>query len=190
MKVLVACEFSGVVRRAFTNRGHYTVSCDLLPSDDDSAFHYQGDVMDIVHQDWDLMIAHPPCTYLCNSGVRWLTGKDADPARWGKMEEAATFFMFLWGQDHIPKICIENPIPHKHTGLPRYTQIIQPYQHGHPESKATCLWLKGLPDLEPTDVVDPPYEGKVHMMGETKDRWRKRSVTYTGIANAMAMGWG
>lgn len=190
MKVLIACEFSGVVRRAFAARGHTAVSCDFLPSLDQSDMHYQGDVLDIIHEDWDMMIAHPPCTYLCNSGVRWLTGKDSKPGRWEDMEEAAGFFMFLLQQE-IPRICVENPVPHKHAGLPPYSQLIQPWQFGHPDKKGTCLWLRGLPELEPTEII--PKESRVpsiHVMGETKDRPMKRSLTYEGIAAAMAQQWG
>ena len=144
MNVLVACEFSGVVRDAFAKRGHYAVSCDLLPTDSPSTNHYQGDVRDLlIHNAWDLMIGHPPCTYLTNSGVRWLS---EDPERWQQLDEGAAFFKLLLDAD-IPKIAIENPIPHKYAveriGR-KYDQIIQPWQYGHGETKATCLWLKGL----------------------------------------------
>lgn len=195
LRVLIACEFSGIVRDAFTKLGHDATSCDLLPSETPGK-HYQGDVMDIINDGWDLMIAHPPCTYLCNSGVRWLKG---NPQRFKMMLEAAQFFITLlsW-HEYIPKVCLENPIPHKHAKLPAYDQIIQPYQFGHGEKKATCLWLKGLPKLQSFECVDlfndtvthvSGREQKVHRMPPGKDRWKDRSRTYSGIAEAMANQW-
>ena len=193
LKVLVACEFSGTVREAFRRRGHDAWSCDLLPTEDGSPYHIQGDVREVLNADWDLMIAHPPCTYLCNSGVVWLHEREG---RWEKLAEAIEFFETLQNAP-IPHICIENPIPHKYAreriGL--YTQIIQPWQFGHPESKATCLWLKGLPLLRPTKIVDisslpKKVRQRLHYIPPSKDRWKKRSVTYKGIAEAMAEQWG
>lgn len=193
MRVLVACEFSGVVSQAFRDRGHDAISADFLENElTGGNFHYQGDVLDILDDDWDLLIAHPPCTYLCNSGVRWLWDKDdkKNEERWFELAEARAFFMRLW-TSKIPKKCIENPIPHKYAELPKYSQIIQPWMFGHPESKATCLWLEGLPLLQPTEIV--PKE-KVHQriwkLPPGPDRWKERSRTYEGIARAMAEQWG
>jgi hypothetical protein len=201
MRVLVACEYSGVVRDAFTARGHEAMSCDLLPSVS-AGPHHRGDVLldGILAKPWDLLIAHPPCTYLTNSGVRWLYAKPGvfDLDRWTKMMQARDFFMSFWAAQHIPRICIENPVPHGHAALPPYTQTIQPYQFGHPESKRTCLWLKGLPPLQPTNVLtkEPgtPWKNQTpsgqNKYGPSADRWKLRSTTYTGIAQAMAEQWG
>lgn len=193
MRVLVACEFSGVVSQAFRDKGHDAISADFLENElTGGRFHYQGDVLDILDDDWDLLIAHPPCTYLCNSGVRWLWNKDGEKneERWSELAEARAFFMRLW-TSKIPKKCIENPIPHKYAELPKYSQVIQPWMFGHPESKATCLWLEGLPLLQPTEIV--PKE-KVHQriwrLPPGPDRWKERSRTYEGIARAMAEQWG
>jgi hypothetical protein len=187
-KILIACEYSGVVREAFTKLGwHTVVSCDLLPTEIPGD-HYQGDVLEILNQGWDLMIGHPPCTYLCNSGVRWL---HTEPGRWEKMKDAALFFKTLL-ESNIPRICIENPIQHKY---PKeiigkdYTQIIQPWMFGHGETKATCLWLKGLERLEPTNIVEG-REQRIHLLPPSKDRWKLRSKTFQGIADAMAAQWG
>ena len=196
MKILIACEFSGIVRDAFLERGHDVMSCDLLPSDIPGN-HYQGDVRDILYDEhWDLIIAHPPCTYIANSGVRWLYNKDGthNIERWNEMYEAAIFFkeFIRYPNGMCRKIVIENPIPHKyaihHIGK-KYDQIIQPWQFGHGETKATCLWLRGLPKLEPTDIVDG-REARVHKMPPSEDRWKLRSKTYHGIAQAMAEQWG
>ena len=184
MKVLIACEFSGIVRDAFAKLGHDVLSCDLLPTEKPGN-HYQGDVTEILNEKWDLMIAHPPCTYLCNSGVRWLYSQKG---RWLKMEDARKFFMLLYTAN-IPKICVENPIPHRHANLPPYTQIIQPYMFGHGETKATCLWLKNLPLLTPTNEVKG-RKARVHYEPPGIDRWKNRSRTYAGIATAMAEQWG
>jgi hypothetical protein len=186
MKVLVACEFSGIVREAFAKRGHDAWSCDLLPTEQPGN-HIQGNVLDILDKGWDLMIAHPPCTYLCNSGVRWLAG---DPIRLACMKDGCWFFNQLLNAP-IPKICIENPIPHKYARaiIGDYTQLIQPWQFGHGETKATCLWLKNLPKLQPTNIVSG-RKAKVHKMPPSADRWKKRSMTYQGIADAMANQWG
>ena len=187
MRVLVACEYSGKVRDAFIAQGHDAMSCDLLPTDAPGP-HYQGDVFDIIDQGWDLMIAHPPCTYLSNSGVRWLYSQ---PGRWDLMKEGANFFKALLEAD-IPMIAVENPIMHKHAveiiGR-RQDQVVQPWQFGHGETKATCFWLKGLPKLMPTDVVEG-REQRIHLLPPSADRWKIRSETFSGIANAMADQWG
>lgn len=193
MKVLIACEYSGIVRDAFIKKGHNAISCDLLPSDSDFGEHYQGDVLDILMDGWDLMIAHPPCTYLCNSGVGWIK---KDPSRMEKVVEATKFFHKL--QDaRIPKICIENPIPHKYGVGKSYSQIIQPWMFGHTERKATCLWLKNLPELKETKNVKEEMlklpkkeQQRLHYLPPSKDRWKIRSTTYSGIAEAMAEQWG
>ena len=188
MKVLVACEYSGKVRSAFRNLGHDAWSCDLLPADDESEFHYQRDVREILDMGWDLMIAHPPCTYLCNSGVRWLHEQEG---RWEKMSDGALFFKELMDAD-IGMIAVENPIMHRYgreiIGR-RHDQLIQPWQFGHGETKATCLWLKNLPLLQPTDIVEG-REARMHKLPPSKDRWKIRSETYQGIADAMASQWG
>ena len=200
MKVLVACEFSGTVRRAFRERGHDAWSCDLLPADDDSPYHYECDVFDIINDGWDLMIAHPPCTFFANSGVCWLTGKNAKAGRWDDLDEAAVFFNALLDAD-IPKICIENPIPHKYAieriGGRKYTQLVQPYMFGHKETKATCFWLKGLDPLKPTSdlreetmALPSAQRQRLHWLPPSPDRWKLRTVTYQGFADAMAEQWG
>ena len=186
MKVLVACEFSGIVRDAFIKRGHDAMSCDLLPTERDGP-HYQGDVFDIIDEGWDLMIAHPPCTRIANSGVCWLEKRNL----WDDMMNASAFFRSLLDAD-IPYIAIENPIPHKYAleiiGR-KYDQIIHPWQFGHGETKATCLWLKNLPKLEPTNIVDGRIP-RIHYMPPGPNRSRERSRTYQGIADAMADQWG
>ena len=195
MRVLVACEYSGVVRDAFLARGHDAMSCDLLPTDSPGP-HYQGDVRDVLFDGWDLMIAHPPCTYLTNSGVRWL--KD-NPERWELMKEGAEFFRMLLNAP-IPMRAIENPIMHGHAVQiigRRQDQVVQPWMFGHTEQKATGLWLENLPLLQPTDNVReemmalPKKErNRIHYMSPGKDRWKLRSTTYQGIAEAMADQWG
>ena len=192
--VLVACEYSGIIREAFNGMGWDSWSCDLLPTEIPGK-HIQGDVTNWLFKGWDLLIAHPPCTRLANSGVQWLSRRNL----WKEMEEGAEFFkMFL--DAPIEKICVENPIQHHFAsdiiGV-KYSQIIQPFQFGHKESKATCLWLKGLPKLVPTDILDKPESGiwdNQTLGGQNntppgKDRWKKRSKTYYGIANAMAKQW-
>lgn len=197
MKVLVACEYSGRVRDAFIKAGHDAISCDLLPSDSDYGPHYQGDVLDIINDGFDLLIAHPPCTYLTNSGVCHL---HKDPSRWLALDAAADFFRLLLNAD-IPKICIENPIMHKYAkariGNVKQSQVIQPWMFGHTEQKATCLWLKGLPNLEPTMNVKEEMmklskseRQRLHYLPPSADRWKLRSTTYQGIADAMAKQWG
>lgn len=201
MKILIACEESGVVRRAFRALGHDAWSCDILPARDGSPYHYQCDVREVLGQNWDLLIAHPPCDYLANSGVQWLTRTPKNPnpkvlygeARRAAMHEAAEFFLLFHRCDHIPRVCIENPIMHRDARAAveaPYTQIVQPFQFGHGETKATCLWLKGLPKLTPTKLMPPPYVGRVHKEAPGPLRKLRRSETYTGIAEAMAAQWG
>ena len=182
MRVLVACEFSGVVRDAFIRQGHDALSCDLLPSESDFGPHYEGDVFDIINDGWDLMIAHPPCTHLAVSGARWFKEKREAQA------EALEFVRRLLDSD-IPRIALENPISIISSKIRKPDQIIQPWQFGHGEMKATCLWLKNLPKLEPTNVVDG-REARVHKMPPGPDRWRDRSRTFAGIGQAMAEQWG
>ncbi|WNT44572.1 DNA methyltransferase [Arthrobacter phage Tillums] len=195
MKVLVACEYSGRVRDAFLKRGHDAMSCDLLPTDVPGP-HYEGDVFDVLGDGWDLMIAHPPCTYLSNSGVRWL---HTQPGRWELMRDGAKFFAELLNAD-VPRIAVENPVMHGYAREiigSKATQTIQPWEFGHTETKRTGLWLKNLPALVPTDDVREAMQGmakkdtdKVHYASPGKDRWKLRSTTYQGIANAMATQWG
>lgn len=196
MKVLVACEFSGVVRRAFAARGHDAWSCDLLPSEDDSPQHIIGDARDLLNGNWDLMVAHPPCTRLCNSGVRWIT--KAPPGRTdaemnADLAAAADLFSAFWNAP-IERAAIENPVMHgRAKALIRDyrppAQSVQPWQFGHGETKRTCLWLRGLPPLVPTKVVSG-RAARVHHMPPSADRWRERSRFFPGIAEAMADQWG
>ena len=190
MKVLIACEFSGIVRDAFIAKGHDAVSCDLLPTERTGP-HYQGNVLDILNDGWDMMIAFPPCTYLCNSGVRWLYhGTELNENRWYLMKKAAEFFKYLLDAS-IDKICAENPIMHRYSRKivgQEYSQIIQPWQFGHGETKATCLTLKKLPKLKPTNIVEG-REQRIHKMPPSKDRAKLRSITFQGIADAMAEQW-
>jgi hypothetical protein len=193
MRVLIACEFSGVVRDAFITKGHETLSCDLLETERFGP-HYIGNVLDIIGDGWDLMVAHPPCTYLTNSGVRWLYGGKGtvvDKKRWALMEEAAEFFSDLLNAP-IPYIAVENPIMHGHATRiinSKPTQIIQPWQFGHGEIKGTGLWLKNLPKLVPTNIVEGRVP-RVHYTSPSPDRWKERSRTQAGIAEAMANQWG
>jgi site-specific DNA-cytosine methylase len=181
MRVLIACEYSGTVRDAFLARGHDAMSCDLLPTDTPGP-HHQGDVRDILGDGWDLMIAHPPCTHLAVSGARWFRDKQAEQA------EALDFVRLLLDAP-IFRIALENPVSIISSRIRKPDQIIQPWQFGHGETKATCLWLKNLPVLVPTDVVDG-REARVHRLPPSPDRWKLRSATYTGIAAAMADQWG
>ena len=181
MKILIACESSGAVREAFRKIGHDAISCDLLPADDDSANHVMGDVAPLLREAWDLVIAHPPCTDLCVSGARWWKSKS--PAQ---MTAAVDFFM-LFTRLRCPW-AIENPIGHMSKAYRKPDQIIQPWQFGHGETKATCLWLSGLPKLTPTDIVEG-REAKCHRLPPSPDRWKLRSKTYQGIADAMAAQW-
>jgi hypothetical protein len=183
MRVLVACEFSGVVREAFIKRGHDAVSCDLRPTERPGP-HYQGDVFDIIGNGWDLMIAHPPCTHLAVSGARHFAAKRAD----GRQQSAIEFFMDL-ASAPIPRICIENPVCIMSSLYRKPDQIIQPWQFGHGETKKTCLWLKGLPNLQPTNIVDG-REARIWKMPPSPERERERSRTYAGIAQAMSDQWG
>lgn len=183
MKVLIACEFSGTVREAFKAKGWDAWSCDLLPSDIPGQ-HIQGDIMDVQTYSWDLMIAHPPCTDLAVSGARHFPAKIAD----GRQQRALNFVQKLMDSD-IPRICIENPISIISSKIRKPDQIIQPWQFGHGETKATCLWLKNLPKLEPTNIVDG-RENRVWKMPPSKDRGKERSRTFQGIADAMAEQWG
>lgn len=218
LKVLVACEYSGRVRDAFAKLGHFAMSCDLLPSDA-PGLHYQGDVTDILDQGWDLMIAHPPCTYLSVSGMHWTTRGLRDP----QLTEDALDFVRLLMDAPIPRIAIENPISVISSRIRKPDQIIQPYEHGHNASKKTCLWLKNLPLIVPTQMIEPKQyccgeelpdgvgkygcpncngDKKARMiwgnqtpsgqnkLGPSDDRWKIRSETFEGIARAMAMQWG
>jgi hypothetical protein len=197
LRVLVACEYSATVRDAFRARGHDAWSCDLLPTDGDPEWHFIGDVFEVIDGGWDLMIAHPPCTYLTNSGVTWL---HKDPTRWDRLDEAATFFRILLNAP-IPHIAVENPIMHKYAkeriGGVKQTQVVQPWMFGHPEQKATCLWLKNLPPLVPTNNVKAEMDAlpdnqrqRLHYLPPSADRWKLRSTTFQGIADAMAEQWG
>jgi hypothetical protein len=182
MKVLVACEFSGAVREAFRQLGHDAYSCDILPAEDGSRFHITGDVRAVLGDGWDLMISHPPCTHLAVSGARWFKEKQAEQA------EALDFVRTLLDAP-IERIALENPISIISSRIRKPDQIIQPWQFGHGETKATCLWLKNLPKLQPTNIVEG-REARVHRMAPGPDRWKERSRTFSGIAAAMAAQWG
>lgn len=198
MRVLVACEFSGIVREAFSAQGHDAVSCDLLPSEINGP-HYQGDVRNLLNDEWDLMVAHPSCRYLAVSGARWMRGRQAEQSQ-------ALEFVRLLLNAPIQKIALENPVSIISTQIRKPDQIIQPWQFGHPETKRTCLWLKGLPLLKPTNIVEPEYmerQGGGLLLNKRGYRYSKvnygsrmagnrgiiRSRTYEGIANAMAAQW-
>lgn len=191
MRVLIACEYSGTVRDAFTAKGHYAMSCDLLPTETLGP-HYQGDVFDIINNNWDLIIAHPPCTDLAVSGAAWFEQKRKD----GRQQKSIDFFMkFLVAPCH--KIAIENPVGIMSTFYRKPDQIIHPWMFGHPEQKSTCLWLKGLPKLKETKNVKvemlalPKNEReRLHYLPPSKDRWKERSKTFEGIAKAFAEQWG
>jgi hypothetical protein len=214
VKVLIACEESQVVCNAFRVLGHEAYSCDLKPTrGKHPEWHIRDDIRNLLFATgnfvsypypegaplpgdqtfWELMIIHPECTYMANSGVRWLYNKDGstNTKRWWNLIHASAFFKLFWDgiTCKIPRICIENPIPHKYAELPPYTQIIQPWQFGHGETKATCLWLKNLPKLIPTNIVSG-REARIHNMLPSPNRSRDRAVTYTGIARAMAKQWG
>jgi hypothetical protein len=182
-RILVACEYSGRVREAFRRLGHEAWSCDLLPAEDGSPFHIQGDVLAVLGDGFDLMVAHPPCTHLAVSGARHFEEKRAD----GRQQEAIDFFMAL-ANAPIPRIAIENPVCIMSSVWREPDQVIQPWEHGHGETKATCLWLKGLPLLRPTKIVSGRYP-RVHLMPPSDDRWKERSRTYEGIAEAFAAQW-
>ena len=181
MKVLVACEYSGRVRDAFRSIGHDAVSCDLLPTEAPGP-HYVGDVRDILRDGWDIMVAHPPCTHLAVSGARWFHLKQREQA------EALDFVRLLLDTP-IPRIALENPVSIISSRIRKPDQVIQPWQFGHGETKATCLWLKNLPKLIPTNIVHG-REPRVHRMGPSPDRWKERSRTFDGVAQAMAQQWG
>jgi site-specific DNA-cytosine methylase len=189
MKVLIACEYSGAVRDAFIAQGHDAISCDILPTDAPGP-HYQGDVRDILEDGFDLMVAHPPCTHLAVSGARWFKDKQIEQA------EALDFVRLLLAAP-IDKIALENPISIISSRIRKPNQIIQPWQFGFPESKSTCLWLKNLPNLIPTDILPLPPSGRwnnqtpsgQNKLGPSPDRWKERSKTYQGIAEAMAQQW-
>jgi len=195
VRILIACESSGAVRDAFRARGHFAMSCDLLPSEQPGP-HHQGDVRELLDQEWDLLIAHPPCTYLSVSGMHWTTRGLRDP----KLTEDALDFVRLFMDAPIDKIAIENPVSVISSRIRKPDQIIQPHQFGHDASKKTCLWLKNLPLLRPTEMIAPRMvDGKPRWANQTdsgqnklppsKDRWRLRSKTYEGIADAMAAQW-
>jgi hypothetical protein len=195
-RILVACEFSGIVRDAFTAVGWDAWSCDLLPSDRPGN-HIQDDVLNHLSDGWDMMIAHPPCTFLCNSGVRWLKG---NPKRQEARIQAIEFVDNLWTAN-IDRVCIENPIGCLSTLWHTPSQIIQPFDHGHPDWKSTCLWLRGLPLLQPSVITFPEeikcggkkpgrVTSRLHRMSPGPNRWKERSRTYQGIADAMANQWG
>lgn len=196
-KVLIGCEQSGVVRRAFAALGFDAWSCDLLPSEDRSNRHLQCDIREVLADGWDLIcVFHPPCTRLCNSGVRWLHTPPPGRTReemWAELDEGAALFSDVWNAP-CPRVAVENPVMHKHAkarirNYEKPAQTIQPWQYGHGETKATCLWLRGLPPLVPTNVVEG-REARVHKMPPGPDRWKERSRTFEGIAAAMADQWG
>lgn len=197
MKVLVACEYSGRVRDAFMRAGHIAMSCDFLPSESDAGPHWQGDVREIIDHGWDLMIAHPPCTYLAVSGLHW---NGRVPGRAEKTDEALEFVRFLLDAP-IARIALENPVSIISSRIRKPDQVIQPWQYGHDASKATCLWLKNLEPLQPTVTVAPRMvNGRPRWSNQTDagqnrlspspDRWKERSRTFEGVAEAMAAQWG
>jgi hypothetical protein len=196
MKVLIACEYSGAVRDAFIAKGHEALSCDLLPTDAPGP-HYEGDVRDIMNDGWDLMIAHPPCTYLSVSGMHWTKRGLRDP----QLTEDALEFVRLLLDAPIERIALENPVSVISSRIRKPDQLINPWQFGHDASKKTCLWLKNLPQLQPTKIIEPRIiNGKKrwgnqtdsgqNKLGPSEDRWKIRSETYKGIAEAMAQQWG
>ena len=195
MKVLIACEYSGTVREAFAARGHDAWSCDILPTDIPTSKHYEGDIFDVLYEEWDLLIAHPPCTYISNAGARHLyPGGVLNQERYEKGLLAKQFFMELYLVEHIDKVCVENPISSKIFDMPKHTQVIQPYEYGHPLSKHTRLWLRNLPLLVPTNIVD-----KTENCHGAKGSWinkggisrqKDRAKTFQGWADAMAEQWG
>lgn len=192
LRVLVACEFSGIVRDAFTKLGHEAVSCDLLETEAPGA-HYVGDVREILNDGWDIVVAHPPCTYLCSSGLHWNSRR---PGRAAKTESALRFVRLLLASP-VRHLALENPVGCISTRIRKPDQTIQPWQFGHPESKATCLWLRGLPPLQSTRTLTLPDSGRwanqtpsgQNNLSPTPERWKDRSRTYPGIATAMARQW-
>ncbi len=193
MRVLIGCEYSQIVTKAFRDKGHLAYSCDILPTEGNPEWHFKEDIFEVLKREkFDLGIFHPPCTYLSNSGVRWLWNKDGskNEERWQQMEKAAMFFRSLLNTD-CDRIAVENPIPHKYALEiigEKYSQIIQPYQFGHGETKATCLWLKGLPPLMSTDNVSG-REQRIWKLPPSPDRWKERSRTFAGIGKAIAGQW-
>lgn len=190
MKVAVLCEYSGTVRDAFIRHGHEAVSCDLLPSDSDFGPHIQGDLMQYDWSDYDLIIAHPPCTHLAVSGSRWFKYKQVEQA------QALDFVRWIMALP-VPRLALENPVSIISSQIRKPDQIVQPWMFGHPEAKATCLWLKNLPKLEPTRILTKPgkyWDNQTpsgqNKLGPSPDRWKLRSKTYAGIAEAMAQQWG
>ena len=192
MKILVACEYSGIVRDAFVAKGHNAWSCDILPTES-LGNHIQGDVLKYLDKGWDLMIAHPPCTYLSNAGARYLYPKgNLNKDRYKLGLKAKEFFMALYNSP-INKICVENPISSRIFALPKHTQTIQPYEYGHPVQKKTCLWLKNLPQLKPTNIIYERQSTKIAgnwFNKGGKDRQKNRSKFFNGFAEAMANQWG
>jgi hypothetical protein len=182
MRILVACEYSGRVRDAFRKRGHDAWSCDLLECEADPQWHHQGPVEELLHEGWDLMVAHPPCTHLAVSGSRHFHRKQRE------QRDALNFVRLLMSAP-IPRWCIENPVSVISSAIRPPDQIIQPWEHGHGETKATCFWLQNLPRLVPSNCVEG-REPKVHLMSPGPDRWKERSRTYQGVADAMADQWG
>ena len=204
MKVLIACEFSGTVRDAFAAKGHDAWSCDILPTESPGQ-HIQGNVLEYLDRDWDLMIAHPPCTYLANSGVQhlWKDRKKENGKnyrRWLLMNQGKNFFLQLLYNPYVNKVAVENPVPHGYSQLPKYNQIVQPYFFGEEAMKKTCLWLRNLKPLKPTKIVGKgeqyftkegkPNGSKWYQLPPSKDRWKHRSKTFKSIAQAMADQWG
>lgn len=194
--MIVVCEFSGVVRRAFRDLGAEAFSCDLLPAEDSSLFHMQGDCLGFLANGWDLAICHPPCTYLCNSGVRWLApGGKLNAERHKLMQEACDFFAALYWAP-VERVCVENPIMHKYARdylqsawkVPSHSMTFQPFEHGHGETKRTALWLRGLPPLAPSRIVAGRVP-RVHHASPGPDRWKERSRTLPGVGIAMAAQW-
>jgi hypothetical protein len=181
MKVLIGCEYSGIVRDAFIEVGHQAISCDLLPTERPGP-HYQGDIRDLLSETFDLAIFHPPCTHLAVSGARWFKYKVREQA------EALDFVRLLLSAP-IPRIALENPVSVISSKIRKPDQVIQPWQHGHGETKATCLWLKGLPKLQPSNVVEG-REQRIWKLPPSADRWKERSRTFPGVAKAMASQWG
>ncbi|MBM63275.1 MAG: hypothetical protein CL484_10040 [Acidobacteria bacterium] len=190
MKVLIACEYSGTVRDAFIAKGHNAISSDLIESSTAAGAHFMGDVLELINDcsyEFDMMIAFPPCTHLAVPGARWFKEKRAD----GRQQEAIEFVRDLW-EAPIGKVCIETPVGVINRSLPHLPkpQYVQPWQFGHDEQKKTGLWTRGLPPLQPTNILQPPYKQSTWLMGPSPDRGHKRSLTFTGIAEAMASQWG
>jgi hypothetical protein len=193
MRILIACEYSGIVRDAFADKGHEAWSCDILPTER-LGKHYECDVMDVIYQEWDMIIAHPPCTFLANSGVRWLYGEDKERVkqRWVDLTYARKFFDLFYNHLTCKKICVENPIPHKHAMLPKWTQTIQPYEFGHTTQKRTCLWLKNLEPLKPAEIIPKEHRTQdIWRMApgdERKKERKKQNIPWHSKSNGRSMG--